>query len=95
MAAIIIRNLPEAVHKALRRIAAERSISVEALVRDTLNEFAARKRSGIHFEKLSRDRAALGLHEDGPGWTPDLDDPALSRRVLGLSPPRRKRKAKK
>jgi hypothetical protein len=39
---------------------------------------------GIDFGKLARDLAALGLMEDGPEWTEALDDPALSRRVLGL-----------
>ncbi len=95
MTAIIIRNLPDDVHEALRKLAAERKQPVEAFVRETLSEVARRKRGGIDFEKLARDRAALGFHEDGPAWTPDLDDPALSRKVLGLPPLRKKRKAKK
>jgi plasmid stability protein len=85
MAAITIRNLPEPVHDALRRIAAERRMSVEALARATLGDLARQTRSGgIDFGKLARDRAALGLMEDGPEWTEALDDPTLSRRVLGL-----------
>ena len=85
MPAITIRNLPEPVHDALRRIAAERRMSVEALARATLADLAHRARAGgIDFGKLARDRAALGLTEDGPEWTEALDDPALSRRVLGL-----------
>jgi plasmid stability protein len=95
MTAIIIRNLPEDVHEALRKLAAERKQPVEAFVRETLSEVARRKRGGIDFEKLARDRAARGLYEDGPIWTPDLDDPALSRKVLGLPPLRKKRKPKK
>jgi len=83
--AITIRNLPEPVHNALRRLAAERRMSVEALARTALSDLARQARAGgIDFGKLARDRAALGLTEDGPGWTEALDDPALSRRVLGL-----------
>lgn len=83
--AITIRNLPEPVHNALRRIAAERRMSVEALARAALGDLARQARAGgIDFAKLARDRAALGLTEDGPEWTEALDDPALSRRVLAL-----------
>jgi plasmid stability protein len=88
MAAIVIRNLPDDVHDALRRLAAERKQPVEAFVRDKLSEFAKGKRGGIDFEKLARSRAALGLYEDGPTWTPDLDDPKLSWKVLGMKPPK-------
>lgn len=95
MAAIIIRNLPKAVHNALRKIAAERSVSLEALVREALNDFARRKRGGIDFEKLARDRVTAGLYEDGPGWGSDLDDPALSRKVLGLGSAKKTRKSRR
>jgi plasmid stability protein len=85
MAAITIRNLPEPVHDALRRIAAERRMSVEALARKTLADLARQvPAGGIDFSKLARDRAAFGLTEDGPEWTKALDDPALSRQILGL-----------
>jgi plasmid stability protein len=85
MPSIIIRNLPQPVHDALRRIATDRRTSVEALARDTLSELARQARpTGIDFAKLARDRAALGIVEDGPDWGEPLDDPALSRRVLGL-----------
>ena len=77
MSAITIRNLPEPVHDALRRLAAERHTSVEALARPA-------RCGGIDFEKLARDRAAFGLFDDGPAWTDAMDDPALSRLVLGL-----------
>lgn len=95
MAAMVIRNLPDDVHEALRRLAAERKQPVETFVRETLSEVARRKRGGIDFEKLARNRAALGLFEDGPEWTPDLDDPKLSRQVLGLEKPARPKKKKK
>jgi plasmid stability protein len=86
MPAITIRNLPEPVHDALRRIAAERRMPVEALARAALTDLARQARTGgIDFAKLGRDRAALGLTEDGPEWTEALDNPALSRRVLGLN----------
>jgi plasmid stability protein len=88
MAAIVIRNLPDDVHDALRRLAADRNQPVEAFVREALSEVAKRKRGGIDFERLARNRAALGLYEDGPGWTPDLDDPKLSWKVLGMKTPK-------
>lgn len=85
MSAITIRNLPEKVHDKLRRIAAKRGVSVEALARGALENIANdAERGGIDFDLLQRQRAALGLTEDGPEWGPELDDPALSRRVLGL-----------
>ncbi|WP_428484531.1 FitA-like ribbon-helix-helix domain-containing protein [Rhodopila sp.] len=85
MSAITIRNLPGTVHDSLRRIATERHVSVEALARDALSDLVRQACPvGIDFAKLARDRASLGLVEDGPDWTSTLDDPALSRRVLGL-----------
>jgi plasmid stability protein len=84
MSSITIRNLPESGHAALRRIAAERHVSVEALTRAALSDLATQaRRGGIDFRKLARDRAALGLTEDGPAWTDALGVPAFSRRVLG------------
>ena len=84
MSAITIRNIPEKVHNKLRKIAAERGVSVEALARGALEEVANINTPGIDFERVARVRAALGLTEDGPEWGEELDDPALSRRVLGL-----------
>jgi plasmid stability protein len=85
MSAIVIRNLPNSLHDALRRIAADRHVSVEALARDALRALVAQARpGGIDFEKLAGDKTALGIDEDGPSWTEALDDPALSRHVLGL-----------
>ena len=95
MAAIIIRNIPEDVHAALRRRAAAKHQPVETFVREAITELAKPSRGGIDFEKLARNRAALGLHEDGPVWTPDLDDPKLSRQVLGLEKPKTRSKRKK
>ncbi len=84
MAAIVIRNLPEDVHADLRRIARERHASVEAIAREALTKLAGRGAGGIDFEQLARNRRVLGLSDDGPEWTEALDDPALSRKVLGL-----------
>jgi plasmid stability protein len=85
MPAIVIRNIPEPVHEALRRVAAERHLSVEALARDTLSTLARQARpGGIDFAKLARDHVTLGIGEEGPAWTEAMDDPALSRSVLGL-----------
>lgn len=84
MSALTIRNLPEKVHASLRKIAAKRGVSVEALARKALEDVANSERGGIDFARLERTRAALGFTSDGPEWTAALDDPALSRRVLGL-----------
>ena len=69
MAALIIRKLPDDVRATLRRTAASRHVSVEALARLA----------------LTAARAAAGLRADGPAWTQTMDDPAPSRDVLGLS----------
>ena len=42
------------------------------------------RRGGIDFDKLEEDRRRLGLMGDGEGWPEEFDDPAFSRRVLGL-----------
>lgn len=51
------------------------------------------KSHGIDFDKLADNRAALGLDQDGPAWARKLDDPKLSRKVLGLK--RTKSRARK
>lgn len=42
------------------------------------------KRGGIDFDKLEADRRRLGIKGDGERWPTEFDDPAFSRRVLGL-----------
>ena len=42
------------------------------------------RRGGIDFEKLEASRRRLGIEGDGEGWPEAFDDPAFSRRVLGL-----------
>ena len=44
-----------------------------------------RRASGMDFEKAATVRRALGLECIDIGLPPDFDDPAFSRRVLGLS----------
>jgi plasmid stability protein len=85
VSALTIRNLPDEVHDALRRVAAQRHVSVESLARQALSDLArAHEPAGIDFALLHQHRAALGFAEDGPTWGDELDDPALSRRVLGV-----------
>ena len=42
------------------------------------------RRGGIDFDKLNAARHRLGLEGDGERWPTEFDDPAFSRRVLGL-----------
>ena len=42
------------------------------------------RRGGIDFDKLEAARRRLGIEGDGEGWPEEFNDPALSRRVLGL-----------
>ena len=42
------------------------------------------KRGGIDFDKLEADRQRVGITGDGERWRKEFDDPAFSRRVLGL-----------
>lgn len=43
-----------------------------------------RGRGGIDFDKLAAARKRIGLTEDGERWPQELNDPAFSRRLLGL-----------
>jgi plasmid stability protein len=86
MSAITIRKLPDHVHDALRRRAAERGISVEALAREAIAEFVCGAAAGSDiFEDAERAKLRLGVQDAGwPEWTEEFDDPAFSRSVLGL-----------
>ena len=42
------------------------------------------QRGGIDFEKLEAARRRLGITGEGEGWPKAYNDPAFSRRVLGL-----------
>jgi plasmid stability protein len=61
MVAIVIRNLPDDVHAALRRIAQDRHQSVEAVAREALTRLTGRVEGGIDFAQLAFDRKVLGL----------------------------------
>ncbi len=45
-----------------------------------------RPRGAIDFEKLQETLRELGIEGDGERWPEEFDDPAFSRRVLGLEP---------
>ena len=83
MPEITIHDIPEDAHGALVKRAADRRQSLEEFVRDVLlTEATARRSGGIDFEALAKRKAELGLADDWPEWTDDMDDPALSRKVL-------------
>ena len=42
------------------------------------------RRGGIDFDKLEAARQRLGIEGDGEGWPEEFNDPAFSRKVLGL-----------
>ncbi len=42
------------------------------------------RRGGIDFDRLEAVRRRLGIAGDGEGWPDEFNDPAFSRRVLGL-----------
>ena len=39
---------------------------------------------GVDFDKLEAFRRHLGIEGDGEGWPEEFNDPAFSRKVLGL-----------
>jgi hypothetical protein len=40
--------------------------------------------AGIDFDRLEASRGRLGVEGDGERWPKEYDDPAFSRRILGL-----------
>ncbi|MFP4519628.1 MAG: FitA-like ribbon-helix-helix domain-containing protein [Oceanicaulis sp.] len=86
MSAITIRNIPDHVHDALRRRAKEEGKSVEALAREALEKLAGAGDSSVEslFATLDRKRRELGVEAVGSDWQEEFDDPAFSRKVLGL-----------
>lgn len=86
MSAITVRKLPEHVHDALRRMAAERGMSVEALAREALADFVCSNTAGADlFEEAERAKQRLGVKDgDWPEWTDEFDDPGFGRSVLGI-----------
>ena len=43
-----------------------------------------RKPGGIDFDKLDEARQRLGIKDDDRAWPEQFDDPAFSRKVLGI-----------
>ena len=43
-----------------------------------------RKRGGIDFDKLDQERHRIGIGDDDTEWPEEFDDPAFSRKVLGI-----------
>lgn len=43
-----------------------------------------RKRGGVDFDKLDKTRQRLGIKDDDTEWPEEFDDPAFSRKVLGI-----------
>ncbi len=42
------------------------------------------RRGGIDFDRLEAARRRLGIKGDGEGWPEECNDPAFSRKVLGI-----------
>jgi len=58
---------------------------VESVARDALADYARRHSGGgVDFDRLDRVRRDLGVPDIENAWPPEMDDAALSRRVLGL-----------
>ena len=72
-----LSELVAAAHRGERVVITKYGCPVVELVR-------CERRGGIDFDKLEEDRRRLGLIGDGEGWPEEFDDPAFSRRVLGL-----------
>ena len=72
-----LSELVAAAHRGERVVITKHGEPVVELVR-------VERTGGIDFDKLKAERPRLGSHGRGEGWPADFDDPALSRRVLGL-----------
>lgn len=77
-----LSELVSAVEKGERVVITKHGVPAVELVR-------CRKRGGIDFDKLEEARRRLGIEGDAPEeeaaeWRADFQDPAFSRRVLGL-----------
>ena len=72
-----LSELIAAAQKGERVVITKRGVPAVELVR-------CRPRGAIDFEKLEKTRRELGIEGDGERWPEEFDDPAFSRRVLGL-----------
>lgn len=74
-----LSELITAAQKGERVVITKRGVPAVELVR-------CRPRGAIDFEKLQETLRELGIEGDGERWPEEFDDPAFSRRVLGLEP---------
>ena len=74
-----LSELISAAEKGERVVITKHGVPAVELVR-------CRPRGGIDFKKLEESRGKLGIEGDGERWPEEFDDPAFSRRVLGLEP---------
>ncbi|MCY4510180.1 MAG: type II toxin-antitoxin system prevent-host-death family antitoxin [Acidobacteria bacterium] len=74
-----LSELIAAAQKGERVVITKHGVPAAELVR-------CRPRGAIDFEKLAETLRALGIDGDGERWPEEFDDPAFSRRVLGLEP---------
>ena len=74
-----LSELISAAEKGERVVITKHGVPAVELVR-------CRPREGIDFKKLEETRRKLGIEGDGERWPEEFDDPAFSRRVLGLEP---------
>jgi prevent-host-death family protein len=74
-----LSELISAAEKGERVVITKHGVPAVELVR-------CRPRGGIDFKKLEESRRKLGIEGDGERWPEEFDDPAFSRRVLGLEP---------
>ena len=74
-----LSELITAARKGERVVITEHGVPAVELVR-------CHPRRGFDFEKLQETLRELGIEGDGERWPEEFDDPAFSRRVLGLEP---------
>ena len=74
-----LSELISAAQKGERVVTTKHGVPAAELVR-------CRPRGGIDFKNLEETRRKLGIEGDAERWPEEFDDPAFSRRVLGLEP---------
>lgn len=75
-----LSELIAAAQKGERVVITKRGVPAVELVR------CPPSRRGFDFEKFEETLRELGIEGDGERWPEEFDDPAFSRRVLGLEP---------
>lgn len=74
-----LSELIAAAQKGERVVITKRGVPAVELVR-------CPPQGGFDWEKLEETLRELGIEGDGERWPEEFDDPAVSRRVLGLDP---------